>query len=98
MMAKSKLSAALIAILTLSGGCSSNLTGTDTPPVSGYHATSDVSSPSIRKLIESAVAQTQTARGYTQKYFVIGYPNGDVPIETGACTDLIIRSFRNAGV
>jgi uncharacterized protein YijF (DUF1287 family) len=37
-------------------------------------------------------------RGYTQSYFVIPYPNGDVPMETGACTDVIIRSFRAAGI
>lgn len=98
MVAKSKLSAALMAILTLSGGCSSNPADINPAPIAEYHKTSVVSSPSIRKLLESAVAQTQTTRGYTQEYFVIGYPNGDVPIETGACTDVIIRSFRNAGV
>ena len=52
----------------------------------------------IRKVLESARAQIETARGYTQDYYVISYPGGDVPAETGACTDVIIRSFRNAGV
>ena len=49
-------------------------------------------------MIESADSQTRTTRGYTQEYVAIGYPGGDVPLETGACTDVIIRSFRSAGV
>lgn len=54
--------------------------------------------PEIAKLMESLRRQTRITTGYTQKYFVIGYPNGDVPEETGACTDVVIRAFRNAGV
>ena len=69
----------------------------DTPTPRGVISTA-ISSPEIAKLIESAIEQTKTTRGYTQDYFVIGYPNGDVPIETGACTDVIIRSFRKAGI
>ena len=52
----------------------------------------------VRSIIESAVSQTKTTTGYTQNYIVIPYPNGDVPAETGACTDVVIRSFRAAGV
>ena len=55
------------------------------------------SSP-IRKVLESAEEQTRTTTGYAQTYYSIPYPNGDVPRETGACTDVVIRSFRNAGV
>jgi len=28
----------------------------------------------------------------------IAYPNGDVPLETGVCTDVVIRAFRKIGV
>lgn len=52
----------------------------------------------VRSIIESAIGQTKTTTGYTQDYFVIPYPNGDVRAETGACTDVVIRSFRAAGV
>lgn len=58
----------------------------------------EISSEEIRKLLESANRQTEVTKNYTQEYFVIPYPNGDVPIETGACTDVIIRAFRAAGV
>jgi uncharacterized protein YijF (DUF1287 family) len=34
---------------------------------------------------------------YDGRYVHIGYPLGDVPREIGVCTDVIVRSFRNAG-
>ncbi|HKX84287.1 MAG TPA: DUF1287 domain-containing protein [Pyrinomonadaceae bacterium] len=52
----------------------------------------------VRSVLESAIEQTKTTTQYTQEYFNIPYPNGDVPKETGACTDVVIRSFRAAGV
>ena len=52
----------------------------------------------VRSIIESAVGQTKTTTGYTQNYFSIPYPNGDVPAETGACSDVVVRSFRAAGL
>jgi uncharacterized protein YijF (DUF1287 family) len=55
-------------------------------------------SPAIQSIVESATEQTRTTRNYTQKYFTMGYPNGDVPSDTGACTDVVIRSLRSAGV
>ena len=58
--------------------------------------TTDVGSPEITKIIQSAESQTKVTRGYTQDYVAISYPNGDLPSGTGACTDVIIRSFRNA--
>lgn len=59
---------------------------------------SGMTSEPIRKVLENAIEQTKTTTGYTQDYFSIPYPNGDVPPETGACTDVVIRAFRNAGV
>ena len=49
-------------------------------------------------LLESADDQIRVTRGYTQQYFSIAYPGGDLPPETGACTDVVVRAFRNAGV
>ena len=78
-------------------GCSTTSLPGVAPPTE-RPAISQIESPGIRKLLESSVDQTRLTRRYTQDYFVIGYPNGDVPIETGACTDVVIRGFRNAGV
>ncbi len=57
-----------------------------------------VSSPEIKKLLESANEQTNLTKSYDPNYTVIAYPNGDVPIEKGVCTDVVIRAFRSAGV
>jgi uncharacterized protein YijF (DUF1287 family) len=35
---------------------------------------------------------------YTEGYFKIPYPGGDVPRGIGVCTDTVVRSFRNAGI
>lgn len=35
---------------------------------------------------------------YDASYQSIDYPGGDVPSDRGACTDVIIRAFRNAGI
>ncbi|MGI5880756.1 MAG: DUF1287 domain-containing protein [Syntrophomonadaceae bacterium] len=35
---------------------------------------------------------------YDASYQVIAYPQGDVSPERGACTDVIIRAYRNAGI
>ena len=59
---------------------------------------SEIASPEIRKILESAMQQTETTKSYDPGYVVIPYPNGDVPPETGVCTDVVIRAFRSAGV
>ncbi len=58
----------------------------------------EIHSPNVRRILQSALQQTHTVTGYTQKYFSIDYPGGDVPSDTGACTDVVIRAMRNAGV
>ena len=44
-----------------------------------------------------AVARTQVGAAYTQEYFSMKYPGGDVPADRGACTDVIIRALRATG-
>jgi uncharacterized protein YijF (DUF1287 family) len=59
---------------------------------------SEINSDEIRKLLESAIEQTNLTKNYDPNYTVIAYPNGDIPIEKGVCTDVVIRAFRKAGV
>ena len=35
---------------------------------------------------------------YSPEYVVINYPGGDVPAESGVCTDVIIRALRHKGL
>ena len=45
-----------------------------------------------------ATEQVGKTTGYDPSYQRIDYPNGDVPVETGVCTDVIVRAFRKASV
>lgn len=61
------------------------------------------SSPVLRqqftqRLVAAAIERTRHSVRYTPGYVRIPYPNGDVPADTGVCTDEIIRSYRATGV
>lgn len=58
----------------------------------------EIGSPAVKKMLESAVEQTRVTKSYDPEYAVLAYPNGDVPIEKGVCTDVVVRAFRRAGV
>lgn len=58
----------------------------------------DIQSAEIKKILESAVEQTSVTKTYDPAYVVIPYPMGDVPMEKGVCTDVVVRAFRRAGV
>ena len=62
------------------------------------HALSPNSSPQLKLAIEGAIEQVGKTTGYDNSYQKIDYPNGDVPIETGVCSDVIVRAFRKAGI
>lgn len=57
-----------------------------------------VESPTLKKVIDAAIEQTRVTRGYDPAYVKLAYPNGDVPIETGVCSDVVIRAFRKVGI
>src|SRR5690554_7960648 len=50
------------------------------------------------KLANAAIELTKQDVVYDPSYFSIAYPNGDVPPETGVCTDVIIRAYRKLGI
>jgi len=52
----------------------------------------------FQKLVSQAVNQTKIKVTYVPAYVQIKYPNGDVPSNTGVCTDLVIRAYRGVGI
>jgi len=52
----------------------------------------------LRKFVAAAVARTHVTVRYDPAYVGIPYPNGDVPADTGVCTDEVIRAYRAVGV
>lgn len=51
-----------------------------------------------KQLVLAAIDRTRHPVRYVSNYVRIPYPNGDVPADTGVCTDEIIRSYRAVGV
>lgn len=47
-------------------------------------------------IVAAARAQVGRTLYYDGRYQAIGYPNGDVPIVKGVCTDVVIRALRTA--
>ena len=50
-----------------------------------------------KDFVEAAINRTNYDITYTDKWFAIDYPNGDIPDSLGVCTDVIIRSYRGIG-
>lgn len=51
-----------------------------------------------QKLSKAALERTIHSVRYDGSYKAISYPNGDVPGDTGVCTDVVIRSYRVLGI
>jgi uncharacterized protein YijF (DUF1287 family) len=52
----------------------------------------------LDKLVAAAIERTNHSVKYVSTYVHIDYPGGDVPADTGVCSDEIIRAYRAAGV
>lgn len=52
----------------------------------------------LKKLVAAAEERTHHTVRYDPAYVRIPYPGGDVPQDTGVCTDEVIRSYRAVGV
>lgn len=68
----------------------SSATAQRTPPVSREEFT--------KRLVAAAIERTHHSVRYVSEYIRLPYPDGDVPADTGVCTDEIIRSYRAVGV
>jgi len=52
----------------------------------------------LKRFVDAAIERTHHAVRYDPAYVRIPYPGGDVPTDTGVCTDEIIRSYRAVGI
>jgi uncharacterized protein len=60
--------------------------------------TSQADQEFLNRLSAAAIERTHHSVRYVSEYVHIPYPGGDVPADTGVCTDEIIRSYRAVGV
>src|SRR3954465_2663583 len=66
--------------------------------VSGQAGRTALRTDFTRHLVAAAIERTNHRVRYVSEYLRISYPGGDVPADTGVCTDEIIRSYRAVGV
>jgi uncharacterized protein YijF (DUF1287 family) len=52
----------------------------------------------LERLSAAAIERTHHRVRYDSAYVRIPYPNGDVPADTGVCTDEVIRAYRALGI
>src|SRR5579864_4551362 len=52
----------------------------------------------LKKLVAAAEERTHHTVRYDPKYVRIPYPGGDVPADTGVCSDEVIRAYRALGI
>ncbi len=52
----------------------------------------------LRRLVAGATEQPRYTTTYDPSYVDIDYPMGDVPLDRGVCTDVVVRAFRKAGI
>jgi len=51
----------------------------------------------LEKFLKAARDQVNVTVLYDPSYVKIPFPNGDVPIDRGVCSDVLIRAFRKIG-
>jgi uncharacterized protein len=92
------LFAAILAGCTTSGNHGESRWPWSPPATFERPLVGDIQPDPVRHVIESAREQLKVTTKYSQDYYRLSYPNGDPPAETGACTDVVIRAFRTAGI
>jgi len=54
--------------------------------------------PQLKQMLDGAIAQAGVTTSYDPSYVALVYPGGDVPEQTGVCSDVVVRAFRIAGI
>lgn len=54
--------------------------------------------PALQCLVDASRTQIGVTLSYDPSYVRLDYPGGDVPLDRGVCTDVVIRAYRAIGV
>ena len=52
----------------------------------------------INRVLEGAYQQVGATTIYDSSYRRLAFPGGDIPMERGVCSDVIVRAYRHAGL
>ena len=92
----------LLIVVLAAGGCERHTPvvsrGPAVPPKPIVKPLPDNSPPQLKQMLDGAIAQAGVTTGYDPAYVALEYPGGDVPENTGVCSDVVVRAFRKAGV
>jgi uncharacterized protein len=96
---KRLISSLLIAVIVISvSACQNSHPKARRSPIPASARTAPISSPLVKQLVAAAIEQATYTVRYDPSYVRIDYPGGDVPLERGVCSDVIVRAFRRNGV
>ena len=88
-----------LALALYSTGCardaSGNAAAAHSPAATHAPSRAGIASPPI---VAAARAQIGVTVHYDPTYTVLPYPGGDVPLDRGVCTDVVIRALRAQGL
>ena len=91
---KSYQCALAIGFLGLCLGCGRVQSASDDPSNQGAKETAGKSVVVASPIVQAARTQIGQTTIYDPAYVGLKYPDGDVPLERGVCTDVIIRALR----
>jgi uncharacterized protein YijF (DUF1287 family) len=68
------------------------------PTLDSGHSETPKAKPvtAVSPIVTAARSQVGKTVSYDPSYVGLAYPNGDLPIEKGVCTDVVIRALRDA--
>jgi uncharacterized protein len=69
-----------------------------TPGQAGAESAAARQQEFLGRLVAAAVERTHHAVTYDPGYVAIAYPGGDVPADSGVCSDEVIRAYRALGI
>ena len=87
----------LVSLLLCLSACERTPVAPAPAPVTRPHPVSPTRPPSP-PLVAAAREQVGVTVRYDPEYTAIGYPDGDVPMDRGVCTDVVIRALRRQGL
>jgi len=83
--------------LALASGCQRGSPPAPTAADSAAHGPTQPQAASP-PLVAAARAQIGVTTRYDPAYQVLAYPGGDVPLDRGVCTDVVVRALRSQGL